>query len=532
VDRDLSKSRAILIGNAIYRPDSGIPDLPAAAGSVAAMSELLAGDLCGWPADRIVSMVDVAAPHELARKLAGAVKGVSDVALLYYVGHGLRTPKGQLALTLGDTDSEFSLVGHTGILYESIADILRDCSAETKLVILDCCHAELGNRGNVIFQDAGDLADSYPVGGLYCIWASKAREKARTPADGELTYFTSNFIAAVKDGIPRKPEFLSIDQIFIELRNRMIRKGLPEPVESGTRGARKFPFARNLAFSFQNVAEEAGPTIPLGPRSALVIATATYQDPGLRALESSAKDAADITDVLADPDIGAFDVATLIDQSAHELRMAIEDFLSDRAADDLVLVYISCQGVTDHQGRLYFAASDTRRTRLGSTGIDARFINECLDGSRARQQIVILDCCFSGAFADPRAGTDAYFLGFHPQRSVQAAEDNAHQKFPSHGRGRIVLAGSRSFEYSFEGSASDGARSSVFTAGLVEGLRTGRADTDQDGYISVNDAYAYAYEYIRGMKVDQTPQLSSFQTEGQIWLARYPINQSANRREA
>ena len=51
---DLSRSRAILIGNAAFR-EPRIPDLPAARTCVAAMRELLTGDLCGWPADRIRS---------------------------------------------------------------------------------------------------------------------------------------------------------------------------------------------------------------------------------------------------------------------------------------------------------------------------------------------------------------------------------------------------------------------------------------------------------------------------------------------
>jgi glutamate dehydrogenase len=273
MDRDLSRSRAILVGNANYRADSGIPELPAAAGSVSAMADLLSSDLCGWPADRIVRLVDVAAPHELARGLAAAVKAVPDVVLLYYVGHGIRTPKGQLALTLGDSDADPPLVGHTAMLYENIAEILRGSSAATKLVILDCCHAELGNRANAIFQGADNVAEVYPVDGLYCIGASKIHEKAKTPEGGLLTYFTSNFIATVQEGIPQRPEFLALDQIFVKLRDRMIRQGLPEPVESGTRGARQFPFARNAAFStfqtkgynfYDDLADEA--VAVLGPQ--------------------------------------------------------------------------------------------------------------------------------------------------------------------------------------------------------------------------------------------------------------------------
>jgi hypothetical protein len=246
VDRDLSRSRAVLIGNATYRPGSGIPDLPAATGSVTAMAELLIGELCDWPADRIETMLDVAAPHELARRITRAVKDTQDVVLLYYVGHGLRTTKGQLALALGDSDGDPALLAYTAMLYDSVADVLRGSPAATKLVILDCCHAELGNRANFVFQSA-DLAEAYPVDGLYFIGASKTHEKAKAPVDGPLTYFTQNLLATIEHGIPNRPEFLALEQIFVELRGRMLRQGLPEPVESGTRGARQFPFARNAA---------------------------------------------------------------------------------------------------------------------------------------------------------------------------------------------------------------------------------------------------------------------------------------------
>jgi DNA-binding beta-propeller fold protein YncE len=244
MDRDLSRSRAILISNATYR-DPGIPDLPAASGCTSAMARLLTGDLCGWPADRVESLMDVSAPHELARKIVDMVKGVQDVLLLYYVGHGMRTPTGQLALALRESSADPELLPHTAILYEAIARILRGCPAVTKLVILDCCHAELGNKANYQFQSAE--IDGEPVDGLYFIGASKQYEKARSPLSGGLTYFTNAFIDVVNTGIPGKPPQLTIDQIFTEQRTRMLRANLPEPVQSGIRDAHHWPFARNAA---------------------------------------------------------------------------------------------------------------------------------------------------------------------------------------------------------------------------------------------------------------------------------------------
>ena len=247
MDRDLSHSRAILIGNAVYRPDSGILPLPAAVSCVTAMAELLTGDMCGWPRGRVVSLVDVASPSQLARQIISAVKDVQDTVLVYYIGHGLRTFDGQLALALADTDSDAELLPHTAILYEAIARILRGCPAATKLVILDCCHAELGTRANYVFQSSDDIAEEYPVDGLYFIGASRIHQKAKAPIGGNLTYFTQYFVDTVRDGIPGGPEWLRLDQIFVALRGRLVRANLPMPVESGMRGAYQYPFARNRA---------------------------------------------------------------------------------------------------------------------------------------------------------------------------------------------------------------------------------------------------------------------------------------------
>lgn len=244
MDRDLSRSRAILISNVTYR-DLGLPDLRGAKGCISAMEAMLTSDLCGWPADRVKSLREVVAPPELARELVELVKGVQDVLLLYYVGHGMRTVNGQLALALHDSSADPELVPHTAILYQAIAGILRGCPAATKLVILDCCHAELGNKANYQFQST-DI-DGEPVDGLYFIGASKLYEKAKSPLVGDLTYFTDKFIEVVRTGIPGKPPHLTIDQIFTELRARMLRARLPEPVQSGIRDAHHWPFARNAA---------------------------------------------------------------------------------------------------------------------------------------------------------------------------------------------------------------------------------------------------------------------------------------------
>jgi caspase domain-containing protein len=251
------------------------------------------------------------------------------------------------------------------------------------------------------------------------------------------------------------------------------------------------------------------PDLPTGRRLALVIATTRYADTSLRQLRAPARDAADLRDLLADPQIGGFTVTSVVDSTAQGVRSAVEEFLTGRDPGDLLLVYLSCHGLVDLRRRLYFSATDTLKDRLASTGVEAEWLLDQLEDCRARQQVVILDCCFSGAFAKGAKADTDLALG---------------ERFHGQGRGRVVLTASRASEYSFEGDPVPGSAmpGSVFTNALVAGLRTGAADGNHDGYISVDEAYAYAFDQIRAADAKQTPQRWLYGAEGTILLARSP----------
>jgi hypothetical protein len=259
------------------------------------------------------------------------------------------------------------------------------------------------------------------------------------------------------------------------------------------------------------------PKLPTGPRLALVIAASQYDDLSLRALRAPAADAMAVADVLGDPDIGSFRVTSIIDRGVQELRQSVDDFLSGRSPDEFVVVYLSCHGITDSRRRLYFAAADTKKTRLASTGLASSWVLDRLDECRARKQVLILDCCFSGAFAQGRKGPEE--LDLH---SLVDA-----------GRGRAVLTASNAVEYSFEHCGdqdpleTSAPSESVFTRALLEGLRTGAADKDGNGYITVDEAYTYAREQVRARGAAQTPQRWLSAGEGDLLLARNPMGRTA-----
>jgi hypothetical protein len=256
-------------------------------------------------------------------------------------------------------------------------------------------------------------------------------------------------------------------------------------------------------------ATRPAPEFPEGRRLALVVATTTYADTSLRQLRAPARDVADLTRVLADPDIGGFTVTSVIDGPAQQIRLAIEEFLADRRPDDLMLVYLSCHGLVDLRRRLYFAGTDTLKGRLAATGVESQWLLDQLEDCRARRQVVILDCCFSGAFAERAKGDSDLGLS---------------ERFHGEGRGRVVLTASRASEYSFEGELVPGSAmpGSVFTSALLRGIQSGDADIDNDGFISVDDAYGYAFDQIKAADAAQTPQRWLYGAEGDIYLARSP----------
>jgi len=81
-----------------------------------------------------------------------------------------------------------------------------------------------------------------------------------------------------------------------------------------------------------------------GTRSALIVAADQYTDQGLRRLRAPGSDARALAAVLRDPGIGDFEVRTLLNEPAHVVNLAVEEFFADRRPGDLLLVHFSGLG--------------------------------------------------------------------------------------------------------------------------------------------------------------------------------------------
>jgi Caspase domain len=250
-----------------------------------------------------------------------------------------------------------------------------------------------------------------------------------------------------------------------------------------------------------------------GQRKALVIANDQYEQKALGNLLAPPADAEALRRVLSDPKIGGFTVQVARNEPSHVIAAQIEDLLSGSRADDVLLLHFSGHGLKSESGELFFAASNTRPDRLRATAVPAEFVQHCMRDSRSRSIVLLLDCCYGGAFAQGvtvRAAGDVNVLDSFPQGR------------PNGGRGRAVITASSAMEYAFEGDrlADDRhQRPSVFTSALVEGLATGDADRDEDGLISLSELYDYVFDKVREQNPHQTPSCH-IELEGELYLAR------------
>jgi Caspase domain len=249
-----------------------------------------------------------------------------------------------------------------------------------------------------------------------------------------------------------------------------------------------------------------------GQRIALIVATDEYDHSDLPNLLAPVADAQSLGRVLSDPQIGNFNVQATRNQPAHVIQAQIEELFADRRPDDMLLLHISCHGLKSESGELFFGALNTRPNRLASTAIPADFVQRCMRESRSRSIVVLLDCCYGGAFTQGVTVRSA--------RNINVLDNFRQDR--SGGRGRAVITASSAMEYAFEGNEvtlHGSPRPSVFTAALVEGLATGDADHDEDGWISLNELYDYVFDKVRDRNPHQTPG-RQVELEGELYLAR------------
>lgn len=240
-------------------------------------------------------------------------------------------------------------------------------------------------------------------------------------------------------------------------------------------------------------------------RTAILLGVSHYD--GLEDLRSPQADTAQIEKALKAN--GHFDrVVVRSDPGRTEAMEVLEEALDAGKPRDLLFISFSGHGLTDKRGRLHLALRDTRPDRLESTAISAEALKRMLEDSRMDSKVLLLDCCYGGAFADgfaTRSGQD---------------EDLDFERQLDNGEGTYVLAASGALEKAREGANSNGARPSPFSAAVVRGLSGAAPDANGDGWIDALDLYQYVHREV-GRLGNQRVTGFGLDLRGPLILARH-----------
>jgi WD40 repeat protein/uncharacterized caspase-like protein len=230
-------------------------------------------------------------------------------------------------------------------------------------------------------------------------------------------------------------------------------------------------------------------------------------------LHYAAKDAADIA-ALFETSGGArtVKVMRLLDEDATLERIAgAKAFLAKARVDDTVIVFAAGHGLLDDKFDYYFATTDVDFDAPAQRGLPFQAFEELLDGIASRHKLLLVDTCNSGEldketveFGEARAA-DRGTVRARAVRGVRTVNpgseaDGSRQVLGElfadlrRGSGAAIISSASGAEFAFE---SDTWKNGVFTYTVLNGVRTGAADANHDGRITVSELRDYVISNVQ-----------------------------------
>jgi len=195
---------AVLIGNGKFSPAADLPDLEGPPNDVEQLARVLLDADRGQfnEAETLIDREHHAVLSRLESRLRKAKR--DDLFLVYYSGHGRRTPTGQLCLATADTDQE--VLSSTSIPFLQLKQLTEESLCDNVVVVLDCCFSGAVAQAYGLKSSVEDQlqAVAQQTSGLH-IFASSASyqvslEREQDHGGGVLGNFTHCLIEGLRSG--------------------------------------------------------------------------------------------------------------------------------------------------------------------------------------------------------------------------------------------------------------------------------------------------------------------------------------------
>lgn len=281
---DPRKSWAVLIGISDYA-HAELPAMPAAAAGAHRLAGLLRDpSIWGLPEEHVTVIGSTTTVEQILGAVRDAALGAADTLVVYFAGHGLRDNSEKLYLALAPADADYPQIGT--LPYLQLRDVIRRSGYRTRhrVTVLDCCFSGLAGGMSTasaptrpeLARSLGELEDfSGEMGeqergedryGDCVLTSAPSSSRSFVPPGAAFPEFTGELIDILETGIPEADETVSLETTWRRIRDRMRRRGSPEPQQ----------FAQNNVthhLHLHNRAVASGPELEAEPAPASVLAT-------------------------------------------------------------------------------------------------------------------------------------------------------------------------------------------------------------------------------------------------------------------
>ncbi|MFQ5632667.1 MAG: caspase domain-containing protein, partial [bacterium] len=282
------------------------------------------------------------------------------------------------------------------------------------------------------------------------------------------------------------------------------------------------------------------PKLPFAKSHAFIIGIDKYRDTSISPLKTAVNDAKKIAEVLQqEQDFEVYE--PLLNATCSEIGKLLEKTLLETVREyDRVFFYYAGHGVavegTDGRPSGYLVPADAEAKNIAKTSVPMSLLYEALNALECKHGLLVLDCCFSGAFRWSSGYRD--LMNFGPETLCQEHFD----RFVREPSWKVITSAAYDQKAldvldgqpTGERGVLENGKHSPFAQYLFEGL-AGKADVledgqEGDGVITAPELYEHICKHMvpasmeLGDKQRQTPDffpLSDKDRQGQfIFLNR------------
>jgi WD40 repeat protein len=205
--------------------------------------------------------------------------------------------------------------------------------------------------------------------------------------------------------------------------------------------------------------------------------------------------------------------------ATKERILAIKDSLMQSHVDDEVFMFYAGHGLVDDSLDYYLATTDIDFEHPARKGLPYDALEGILDGIPAREKVLLIDACHSGeidkeetnlvtpqdrdrsklprgvkrhSFPRTAGSVTPHHLGL--KGSIELVQELFSDL--RRGSGAVVISAASGDDYAYEDEEWN---NGAFTYALLEGIRTKKADTNQDGEFTVSELRDYVIDKVQSL---------------------------------